>query len=581
MAIDFPDNPSVNDTHTVLGRTWKWNGESWKVVGSAVRGISLRVSDTAPSDPAPVSGDMWYESDTGRTFTYYDSTWVELGNTASVTSFLSDADADTRIHVEESADEDTIRFDTAGTERMTISSTGAVAMTGNLTIDGDLTVSGTTTTLNTTELLVEDNKITLNSGATGSATVDAGIEVERGDDANVEILWDETADAWKIATDFTVDAGTLHVDSTNNRVGIGTTSPVMPIDFNAPGSFGARMRFEDGTTETSGIQFTANGSAVNYATQPFFGKQGLNDSDPLGIWHSNAWRMVVNSSGNVGIGTTSPGQPLQVAGNIYSNTGKLMLNRAGSDNGQTKGGIDFQIDGSLYARMYQDSAGKITLMRPNGSAVFQVVNDYNYSSYQTASIWITSGSNTNGHLYFGQQGNEAKGWVVYGNNTNEMQFGTSGTTRFWINNTGIVHPHGNGTQDLGASTRRWKDIYATNTSIQTSDVRDKTNIADVDYGLDFINGLRPVTYTWDDRNGYTGTRTHMGFVAQEVAELMGDEATNRAVWINSPSVDYTDSETGEVTTEPDSQGLRYAELMAPMVKAIQELTARIEALEAG
>jgi len=31
-AIDFPNSPSVNDTHTVGDRTWKWNGSVWGVV---------------------------------------------------------------------------------------------------------------------------------------------------------------------------------------------------------------------------------------------------------------------------------------------------------------------------------------------------------------------------------------------------------------------------------------------------------------------------------------------------------------------------------------------------------------------
>ena len=37
-AIDFPDSPSVNDTHTVGNRVWKWNGVVWEVVRSTVVG---------------------------------------------------------------------------------------------------------------------------------------------------------------------------------------------------------------------------------------------------------------------------------------------------------------------------------------------------------------------------------------------------------------------------------------------------------------------------------------------------------------------------------------------------------------
>ena len=47
---------------------------------------------------------------------------------------IADADGDTKIQVEESSDEDTIRFDTAGTERANISSSG-LAVTGNITED--------------------------------------------------------------------------------------------------------------------------------------------------------------------------------------------------------------------------------------------------------------------------------------------------------------------------------------------------------------------------------------------------------------------------------------------------------------
>lgn len=35
-AIDFPNSPSVNDTHTVGNRIWKWNGTVWEVVRSSV-----------------------------------------------------------------------------------------------------------------------------------------------------------------------------------------------------------------------------------------------------------------------------------------------------------------------------------------------------------------------------------------------------------------------------------------------------------------------------------------------------------------------------------------------------------------
>lgn len=78
---------------------------------------------------------------------------------------------------------------------------GNKTFSNNVIISGDLTVSGTTTTVNTETILLADNIITLNSNATGSATENAGIEVERGDDANAELRWNETTDKWQIEID--------------------------------------------------------------------------------------------------------------------------------------------------------------------------------------------------------------------------------------------------------------------------------------------------------------------------------------------------------------------------------------------
>lgn len=78
---------------------------------------------------------------------------------------------------------------------------GDKTFSNNIVIDGDLTVSGTTTTVNTETILLADNIITLNSNATGSPTENAGIEVERGDDANTELRWNETTDKWQIEID--------------------------------------------------------------------------------------------------------------------------------------------------------------------------------------------------------------------------------------------------------------------------------------------------------------------------------------------------------------------------------------------
>ena len=72
-----------------------------------------------------------------------------------------------------------------------------VTIGGDLVVTGDLTVSGSVTTLNTETLLVEDNIVTLNSNVTGTPAANAGIEVERGDSTNAELIWDESLDLWR------------------------------------------------------------------------------------------------------------------------------------------------------------------------------------------------------------------------------------------------------------------------------------------------------------------------------------------------------------------------------------------------
>jgi hypothetical protein len=107
-----------------------------------------------------------------------------------------------------------------------------------------------------------------------------------------------------------------------------------------------------------------------------------------------------------------------------------------------------------------------------------------------------------------------------------------------------------------------------------SDARAKTDIRDLELGLDFVLELRPVSYHLKGGNG----RTDMGFVAQDIEALLGDGYNVLAI---GGDKDRT-------------LALRHTDLIAPMVKAIQEQQAtiarqqaqiesrdaRIEALEA-
>jgi hypothetical protein len=86
---------------------------------------------------------------------------------------------------------------------VTIGLPNDVTITNNLTVGGNLNVTGTINSVNTTQVNIVDNKINLNTDFTGTPTADAGIRVERGDGADVEILWNETSDNWTLTNNGT------------------------------------------------------------------------------------------------------------------------------------------------------------------------------------------------------------------------------------------------------------------------------------------------------------------------------------------------------------------------------------------
>ena len=79
---------------------------------------------------------------------------------------------------------------------------GLVAINGGMTISGNLTVSGTTTTVNSETISLADNIIDLNSNfTTGTPSENAGIRIMRGDEAAVQLRWNEANDKWELTTD--------------------------------------------------------------------------------------------------------------------------------------------------------------------------------------------------------------------------------------------------------------------------------------------------------------------------------------------------------------------------------------------
>ena len=75
-----------------------------------------------------------------------------------------------------------------------------VTIANNLNVGGDLNVSGSINSVNTTQVNISDNKINLNSDMPEENTpsVDAGIIVHRGIEADAELRWSESSDKWQV-----------------------------------------------------------------------------------------------------------------------------------------------------------------------------------------------------------------------------------------------------------------------------------------------------------------------------------------------------------------------------------------------
>jgi len=216
--------------------------------------------------------------------------------------------------------------------------------------------------------------------------------------------------------------------------------------------------------------------------------------------------------------------------------------------------------------------------------------------------------------YAGQQ-NVAIGYgalennLTAGNNTAVGYGALNGNTTFF-NISGLGY-NAQVTADNQIQLGSGATTCYTNGALQNrSDERDKTDIRDTILGLDFINQLRPVDYKWDMREDYKSempnpleedateeekeahqilmdewlesvkldnithdgthirTRYHHGLIAQEVQDV-----------IEASGVDFGGFQDHKVTGGQDVLSIGYTELIAPMIKAIQELTARINVLE--
>lgn len=129
-------------------------------------------------------------------------------------------------------------------------------------------------------------------------------------------------------------------------------------------------------------------------------------------------------------------------------------------------------------------------------------------------------------------------------------------------------------------------VYTYGAVQNRSDRRDKTEIRETSLGLDFINSIEPVEFKWDLRDDYfdydeegnpipvpkdgsrKGSRFHQGFVAQQIKEVA-----------DAAGVDFAGLQHHELAGGEDVYSIGYTEMIAPLVKAVQELSAEVAALK--
>jgi len=387
--------------------------------------------------------------------------------------------------------------------------------------------------------------------------------------------------------------------ASNGFLGIGTTNPSARLHVVSDNDdAGNDYYFSDhGTTLTPGVFFRKargtlaapqnlqagdliaqfrfapryNGSVINNngsGIDAYYQGNGTNNSTDLQWYTSHNQNLTLNQSGYAGIGTsafdaTNPEKLLIDAGNtasynVISGKGDIdnylqlnIQNRstggfassdlvATADNGtELVNYIDMGINGSGY-----NNAPSGLLNGTDLAYLYTTGNDFvlGNSSAGTNLVFFTGGY---------ALANERMRMTAAGN----MGIGTNSPSDK-LTVAGIVSPATDNAYTLGTSTNRWSETWSANGVIQTSDLRLKTNIQTLPYGLRELQRLNPVAYNWKKTSDANGK---CGLIAQQVQQTI-------------PEVVTGDERTGVL-------GMNYAELIPLLINAIKEQQLRLDKLK--
>jgi len=395
--------------------------------------------------------------------------------------------------------------------------------------------------------------------ATVNASTSAGV-----------IVTSDTSGALALQT-----AGTtaLTVTSAQN-VGIGTTSPVTKVHAYSSTTM-AQLTVDGAGAIKTGINFASSGTTYG---QIYFDNTSPYDMSVFQQYSTGSLRfgtnntevMRLSSSGNLGIGQTSPSFRLDVLG-IAGTNGDAVRNMelfdsssayagggggiafGGYYNGTSSGINDFAgIQGFKENSTAGDYAGALRFTtRANGGSPTErmriastgtlIINPSGANSPPAPAVDIYGGSNG------------TKGALRLGDNTY-----SAGHANYWDigRDNGVT---GNFTFSLNGTQKGYIDL-TTGAYVAVSDSRLKNNITDITYGLAEVLRFRPVMYNMIEEK--ENSKKHLGLIAQEIKAVI-DEAVD----------DLIDE-------SQQFYGLDKSGLVPVLVKAIQELSTQLTELKA-
>ena len=283
----------------------------------------------------------------------------------------------------------------------------------------------------------------------------------------------------------------------------------------------------------------------------------------------NAYSTLTTGNSNTFVGTYSgAGGEILTRGNTSSDNTSVVVNSNSST-------IRIESACASYTLLTTQDAyntNTITLQAACGP-VTAAITDYQYDNSSSVALLTFNAGNSNINLgivnHTVNKSYIIKGGVTTGKKNTAIGSKTQLSKGNALNQTSVGYGAvctANNQVTLGDSNiTHLRCARSTITTI--SDSRDKTDIVDSTYGIDFINNITPRQYTWNTREGSTrdGTK-NIGFIAQELQSAM-NEGDNEIVDL------VYDANPSKLEINPGN-------LIPILVKAVKELSAANTALEA-